>query len=403
MEQWKVISSIDGYEVSSTGRARNKANGRILKQRKNHGGYKAVSINYQSFSVHRLVALAFIANPRDCPTVDDKDRVRDNNNLGNLQWASHQEQAVNRDNQEIHNARGVWQCDKDTSLPINFYSTIAEALLALGKDTAVNYLAKTAKANNCAYGFKWMYADVVQDLPDEVWKEYRKSKLNIGCFVSNFGRVRTGTRLLKIHTDNHGYLLTSESQAVHILVARHFVANPHGFKIVNHIDGNKQNPSALNLEWTTPSGNAVHAIENGLRSNVTEVAHIDEHGVIITTFKSCSHAGRALKVGSQSVNKCCKGTIRTCGKSKLRFAYYDSIAKVVIPAVRVAPQPARIPKPRKVNVFDLKENLLACHDTIMACCRAHSVNPKTVSAHCEGKVNHPHGSLRFRYKLEVPL
>lgn len=399
MEVWKGIPDRKGYEVSSIGRVRNRANGKILKQKTIPGGYKKIMIKRRSFSVHRLVALAFIANPRNCPTVNHKDRVRDNNDVGNLEWATYQEQALERDNSRGH-ARGVWQCDKETSRPINFYTTIAAALLALGKNTAVNYLAKAAKTNGCVYGFKWMYAGEAETLPGEIWKEFKKSGLDKGVFVSNLGRIRSGTRLLKTHSDNNGYLVTSDNRAVHILVATLFVANPHDYKVVNHLDGNKLNPSASNLEWTTQSGNAVHAIESGLRCNVTNVAHIDEHGVVISTFKSCSHAGRALNVNVRSVNKCCKGTLLSCGENKLRFAYYDPIANVATPAVRASQQPVSITgrKIRKIGVYDSEGNPLGTYDSIQACCAALSVNEKTVSAHCNGKVKHPRGSLRFRYQ-----
>lgn len=51
---------------------------------------------------------------------------------------------------------------------------------------------------------------------------------------------------------------------IHRLVAEHFCERPDGCNVVNHIDGDKTNNNASNLEWTTPAGNAKHAAENGL-------------------------------------------------------------------------------------------------------------------------------------------
>lgn len=46
---------------------------------------------------------------------------------------------------------------------------------------------------------------------------------------------------------------------VHRIIALTFVPNPMNFPIVNHKDGNKLNNNAENFEWTTNSGNTVHA------------------------------------------------------------------------------------------------------------------------------------------------
>lgn len=51
---------------------------------------------------------------------------------------------------------------------------------------------------------------------------------------------------------------------VHRLVAETFLPNPSHLPHVNHIDGNKNNPSLINLEWVTASQNMRHASREGL-------------------------------------------------------------------------------------------------------------------------------------------
>lgn len=109
--------------------------------------------------------------------------------------------------------------------------------------------------------------------------EYRKVKLNkdtkhqytidtdgIVTNVTN-GKVLKGTsisknnRYIKIHLDKF--------YALHRLVASHLLTNdnPSIKTQVNHIDGNRNNNSASNLEWCTPSDNVRHAYKTGLKTN----------------------------------------------------------------------------------------------------------------------------------------
>lgn len=94
--------------------------------------------------------------------------------------------------------------------------------------------------------------------------------------VSNLGRVlslnyqNTGRPRVLTPVKHHGgYLLVHLGQnkikMVHTLVAEAFVENEHGKRIVNHIDGNKHNNAASNLEWVTYRENSDHAIKTGLR------------------------------------------------------------------------------------------------------------------------------------------
>ena len=88
--------------------------------------------------------------------------------------------------------------------------------------------------------------------------------------VSNTGKVYSVKRdkVLKPKTDRYGYYCvclyngTNKHIPIHRLVANAFVDKVEGCDIVNHLDCNKKNNNAENLEWTTVQGNTKHAYDN---------------------------------------------------------------------------------------------------------------------------------------------
>lgn len=77
-------------------------------------------------------------------------------------------------------------------------------------------------------------------------------------------------KIIKTHINKkrHGYVYCyakGKSFRVHVLVARYFInEKPSPIHQVNHIDGNKLNNCASNLEWVTPKKNMKHANDTGL-------------------------------------------------------------------------------------------------------------------------------------------
>jgi hypothetical protein len=100
MEQWKQIEDCPKFEVSTFGNVRHIKHKRNRKLRTTRQGYIQIVINmgqakYRTFSVHRLVAMAFLdAKPYD--VVDHRDRDKSNNTVNNLRVTTTHGNLANR-------------------------------------------------------------------------------------------------------------------------------------------------------------------------------------------------------------------------------------------------------------------------------------------------------------------
>jgi hypothetical protein len=93
--EWKPIEGYPGYEISIYGEVYSKKLGDTLVPQKNMWGYYFVQLynehGEKMFTVHRLVAEAFIPNPYGKPQVNHIDGHKRNNRVNNLEWCTNSE------------------------------------------------------------------------------------------------------------------------------------------------------------------------------------------------------------------------------------------------------------------------------------------------------------------------
>lgn len=181
---------------------------------------------------------------------------------------------------------------------------------------------------------------------NEIWKDIEGLQ---GFYqVSNLGKVRSVDRHIKYSDKrshryegkilltkiNRGYeylsvSINSKSMTfkVHRLVAQAFIPNPNNYPQVNHIDENKLNNHAENLEWCTSEYNNQYGTKpEKSKANTPKtdraishrhlgkkVVMTDLSGNILKEFYAINEAQRLTGIRKDTISRCCQGKQNTSG------------------------------------------------------------------------------------------
>ena len=162
---------------------------------------------------------------------------------------------------------------------------------------------------------------------EELWKDIKGFE---GLYqVSNLGRIkstfREGTkggiikqfvinRYLKVNLHKEGkphFIYT------HRLVAKAFIPNTLNKPQINHINGNKYDNRAVNLEWATSKENLQHAIDTGLRK-FRKVAQIKD-GKVIKVYFNCLKASQQTGIKYPNIWNVLNGNNKTTGGFEWKY------------------------------------------------------------------------------------
>ena len=156
---------------------------------------------------------------------------------------------------------------------------------------------------------------------NEIWKNVKGYEELYK--VSNTGKILNikKDRLIKSKKNNRDYVQIRlykdgkvEHWLLHRLVAANFIDNPNGYPQVNHIDEDKNNNNASNLEWCTNYYNRHYgtgyqrSVENHdykkiARLNSKPVKQFDKDGNLLNTYFGVKEAERQTNINEANIRR----------------------------------------------------------------------------------------------------
>lgn len=175
MEVFKTVFGYNDYKVSNKGNVLSfKHKNPKLLSLVDYRGYKRVELfnlgKGRLISVHRLVAIAFIPNPKNKETVNHLDGNKGNNSVLNLEWATRSENDLHAYKIGLRkpqpNTKGKFGKDHHNSKPViqmDIYGNFIAEFGGIAEAERLSNVSNVSRVCNdetkTAGGYKWKFAN----------------------------------------------------------------------------------------------------------------------------------------------------------------------------------------------------------------------------------------------------
>ena len=259
-EEWSPIEGYEGlYEVSTHGNVKSLKRkfvpeDSLLTKHATNRGYEIVHLRLNgkqnSKLVHRLVAQAFVSNPEDKKEVNNKDGIKTNNYMENLEWVSSSEnhkhayenglmkttenakiaRGISGKKFNIQRSKMIYQLHPETKNVEKIWMSKSNAVKNLGVNlTWINYRIKNNLNKTKKHDFKEVYKPnegflIIVEGSDCSGKSTLINKLskslNIPVFKgSDFSIAEKGIEYM------YNYMREQYSTRDYIILDRSFISN----------------------------------------------------------------------------------------------------------------------------------------------------------------------------------
>lgn len=219
------------------------------------------------------------------------------------------------------------------------------------------------------------------------------------CYNSKTNKFLKGQENYKNHYISFNLTMPDGKKKrvyAHRLVAEAYVKNdsPKTKKEINHIDGNKLNNNADNLEWVTAKENAQHALEKEL-GKFKHVFCFNKDKLLVAEYKNIPEAARAVGISNSLICQELNKEIKT-----LSGGFYWSRLKILGKTKNYK----NLGKAKEVYQYDLKGKFINRYSSVGEAARSIGASGGShIGECCRGKIKTYKGFVwRFSEDIVSP-